>query len=530
MSVFLWIGKWLRRSLTRQQNREQSALSGLPQEQHGTTDEDKRLQWFKHQLTHCSDIAFHEFAAGRNIPCTLIYLKGMTDQKMIQQAVLAPILSLPPTVDEQSLAAILFDRRHLPIDDTMITRSMREALDGILSGQVLLVAGGNERMLAMALASFEKRSIEEAPTESVIRGPRDAFIENFEVNISLIRRRLRTESFKTEVVKIGTETRTPVVIAYLQGICRQELVDEARKRLLSIDIDGVLASGYLEEFIEDNPYSPFPQLQYTERPDVVTAALLEGRVAIFADGSPVAIIAPATFYMFMQAADDYYQRYTAASWIRWIRYVFLFASLLLPSLYIAITTLHAEVIPEKLLRTLAAAREIVPFPALVEAFVMEIFFEALREAAVRIPKSVGQAVSIIGALIIGTAAVDAGIVSAAMVIIVSLTGISSFIIPHYDLGLAFRLLRFPMMILAGTFGLYGIACGMILIYLHLIELRSFGVPYLSPIVPMKFGELKDVLIRAPWWAMNRRPSFAGSNRQRQSRVARKWAPPPEEGD
>ncbi|WP_246079130.1 spore germination protein [Paenibacillus piri] len=491
---------------------------------------DERLQWFKQKLLQCSDTVIHTFIAGPQIKCTLIYLKGMVDRKVIQQDVLKTIINFDSSLSAEAFSNLIFDQLHVPVDNVKVLHSIDKALAGILGGNALLLVDGDERMLEIAVTAFEKRSIEEAPNESVIRGPREAFIENLDVNLSLMRRRLQTESFKSEVMKIGTETQTKVVVAYLQGICKQELVDEIKKRLSSIEFDGVLDTGYLEEFIEDNPYSPFPQIQYTERPDVAVASLLEGRVAVIVDGSPNAILAPVTFFMFMQAAEDYYQRYVAASWIRWIRYVFLFASLLLPSLYIAITTVHPEVIPERLLRTIAASREIVPFPALVEAFIMEIFFEALREAAVRIPKSVGQAVSIIGALIIGTAAVQAGIVSAVMVIIVSLTGISSFIIPHFDLGLSFRLLRFPMMILAGTFGLFGIVCGLILFYLHLIELSSFGVPYLSPIAPMRFSDLKDILVRAPWWRMRTRPGLSGSNRQRQPVYSRKWAKPPEEGD
>ncbi|MNJ56408.1 Spore germination protein A1 [compost metagenome] len=246
------------------------------------------------------------------------------------------------------------------------------------------------------------------------------------------------------------------------------------------------------------------------------------------DGSPSAIIAPVTLAMLMQTAEDYYQRYIAATWIRWIRYLFLIVSLLLPSLYIAITTFHPEMIPYKLLMTIAAAREIVPFPAFVEAFIMELAFEALREASIRIPKSIGQAVSIIGALIIGTAAVQAGIVSAAMVIIVSLTGIASFIIPHFDLGLSIRLLRFPIMALASILGLFGITCGLIILYIHLLNLKSFGIPYLSPFTPLVKADLNDTIFRAPWWAMQNRPILSTHNEKRQKNNARGWEKQKEE--
>lgn len=488
-----------------------------------------RLSWFQLRLVHSSDVVFHEFVAGPQIKCALLYIKGMVDRHTLQK-VLKELVSLDKTMDSVSFSSLIFERSQLPLDDTSIFRSVPEALTAILSGQALLLVDRDENMLALSVTSFDKRAIEEAPNEIVIRGPREAFIEDYEDNLTLIRRKLKTANFKSETMQIGTESKTTIAIAYMQGICKQELIDEVRKRLSDIEIDGVWSTNYIEEFIEDNPYSPFPQIQYTERPDVVAASLLEGRVAVIVDGAPNVLLAPVTFFMLMQSAEDYYDRFIPATGIRWVRFTFLFVSLLLPSIYIALTTIHPEIIPDKLLKTIAASREIVPFPALVEAFIMEILFEALREASIRIPKSMGQAVSIIGALIIGTAAVEAGIVSSVMVIIVSLTGISSFIIPHFDLGLSFRLLRFPIMFLAGTFGLFGIACGLILIYLHMVELRSFGTPYLSPLAPLRFGELKDVLFRAPLWSMKSRPGN-GPNRRRVPAATRKWAQVKnEEGD
>jgi spore germination protein KA len=280
----------------------------------------------------------------------------------------------------------------------------------------------------------------------------------------------------------------------------------------------VLESGYLEEFIEDNPYSPFPQVVHTERPDRVTASLLEGRVAILTDGTPFALIVPAEFITLMQSPEDYYERYMVATAIRWLRYIGFAMSLLLPSLYIAITTFHQEMIPTRLLISLAAAREGVPFPALVEALMMEFTFEALREAGIRLPRAVGQAVSIVGALVIGQAAVQAGIVSPLMVIVVAITGIASFMNPAFNIALTMRLMRFPLMLLAATLGLFGVMVGILAILIHLAGLRSFGVPYLSSLAPLHTKDLKDVAVRAPWWAMDNRPAeTAKLNRRRQSR-------------
>lgn len=487
-----------------------------------------RIEAFKFRLSHSSDIVYHTFTLPSGLSCALIYVRGMIDLKSIEENVLRVLAGLDSRMAAEAIAARLFETHLLPIAMQTVILALAAAELSILDGNVLLLVDGERRMLSLSASSYQKRSIDEAPNEAVIRGPREAFIEHLETNLTLLRRRLKTSRFAVEFMHFGKETQTAVAIAYLSGICKPELVDEMKKRLSSVVIDGVLGSSYLEEFIEDDPYSPFPQMQYSERPDVVCAALLEGRIALIVDGTPIAILAPVTMFMLMQSAEDYYQRYIAASWIRLIRYLFLLISLLLPSFYIAVTTFHPDIIPERLLMTVAAARENVPFPALLEAFLMEISFEALREASLRIPKAIGQAVSIIGALIIGTAAVQAGIASAAMVIIVSMTGIASFIIPHYDLGLAFRLLRFPIMLLAGVFGLFGVACGMILIYFHLIELRSFGLPYMEPLTPRNAGDLKDVFVRAPWWAMRSLPSFSGAYVKGARTKKRKWTPPEQE--
>jgi spore germination protein len=532
MSIFEWLMKMIRKQTALSQ---QNAAQQQPNSCEQPSDEQSaeigcRLDWLHHHLSSSSDVVFHTFAAGPELSCALVYVKGMVDLKTIEQSLLKPIMSFDSSIAAYEFCAQIFTRKQLPIAQQSTPKSLQEATSSILDGEVLLLVDGDARMVSFGVTTFEHRAIAEAPNEAVIRGPREAFIENLETNLTMVRRRLKTSSLKVEMMHVGTETHTSVAVIYLEGTCKQQLIDEVKKRLSDIKIDSVLGSSYLEEFIEDNPLSPFPQLQHTERPDVISAALLEGRVGILVNGTPIAIIAPVTLFMLLQSAEDYYQRYVAASWIRYIRYLFLFISLLLPSVYIAITTFHPDIIPERLLISVASYREVVPFPALVEAFLMEISFEALREATVRIPKSIGQSVSIIGALIIGNAAVDAGIASAAMVIIVSLTGVASFISPQFDLGLAFRLLRFPIMILAGTFGLFGIVCGMILIYLHLIELRSFGMPYLSPVTPMRPGDLKDTLGRAPWWAMKNRPSFSNSSRHRQRLDSRKWAQSDDEGD
>lgn len=334
----------------------------------------------------------------------------------------------------------------------------------------------------------------------------------------MIRRKIKSPTLKMEQQIIGNYTKTKVVIGYLEGICKPEIIEEIKQRIGRIQMDGVLGSSYIEENIDDFPLSPFPQAQKTERSDVVAAALLEGRAVIFIDGTPIPLIVPVSFTILLQSPEDYYQRYISGNFVRWLRMIYLVVSLLFPSFYIALTTFHPVMIPSDLLLSVAAARDLVPFPAIVEAFLMELAFEALREAGLRTPKAIGQAISILGALVIGQAAVQAGIVSAPMVIIVSITGIASFIVPYFDLGFTIRLLRFPIMILSGTFGIFGLMIGCLLIYIHLVHLRSFGMPYLAPIAPLRKNDLKDTFLRAPWWLMKRRPSFVGTKDSMRSNI------------
>lgn len=308
-----------------------------------------------------------------------------------------------------------------------------------------------------------------------------------------------------ETFIIGEFTKTDVVLAYVDGIAEPSVVEEARRRIQRIDIDAVLESAFLEEFIEDSPKSPFPQVQSTERPDVISANLLEGRFAIFTDGTPFALVAPVVFFGALNANEDYYERTFMSSFLRILRITFMLVNLLLPSVYVAMATFQQEMIPTTLLMSISAARESTPFPAVIEALFMEIVFEALREAGVRMPKQIGQAMSIVGALVIGQAAVEAGIISAPMVIVVSFTGIASFTFPRYNFGIAIRLLRFPMLILSGIFGIYGIAIGIVILVIHLVSLRSFGVPYFTPVGPMHFQDFRDVFIRKHLFTRRRSP-------------------------
>jgi spore germination protein KA len=368
--------------------------------------------------------------------------------------------------------------------------------------------------------------VEEPQSQTVIRGPKEGFTENIRTNTALIRRKIKSPDLWIINRKIGRQTQTDVSVMYLHGIADEKIVNEILQRLDRIDTDSILESGYIEEFIQDRTFTPFPTITNTERPDAVAGAVLEGKVAILVDGTPFVLIAPITIFKLFQSSEDYYQKHDIATFLRLLRMVSFVISMLLPSLYIAITTFHQQMLPTLLLISLAAQREGVPFPALVEAFAMEITFEVLREAGVRMPRAIGSAISIVGALVLGQAAVQAGLVSAAMVIIVSFTAIASFVAPSISISNSARLLRFGFMILAATLGLFGIIAGMIAVLIHLSGLRSFGIPYLVPVAPFIPSDQKDTLIRVPWWAMKRRPRLI--NTQNVTRQSKNLKPSPSE--
>lgn len=464
--------------------------------------------------TNCADVVYRSFLIGGSTKALVIYIDGLSNTEELDRSVLSSLMN--GKVSKETNARKLVEKT-ITVSKWREINTLEDCIESISNGCPVLLIDQQEAALSFGLEKWEKRAIEEPVAEGVVRGPREGFTESLNVNTSLLRRLIKSPALKMELMQIGGYTKTKVILAYIDGIVDPTLVTELKARLNRIDIDGVLESGYIEELIEDHPSSPFPQILSTERPDVACGNLLEGRVVILVDGTPFILIAPTTLIALLQSSEDYYQRSFASTAIRLLRYVFTVMSFLLPSLYVALITFHHEMVPTSLLISMASSREAVPFPALVEALIMEITFEALREAGVRLPKQVGAAVSIVGALVIGQAAVQAGLVSAPMVIVVAITGIASFMIPHYIAGIAIRLLRFPMMFLAGTLGLLGIMLGIIATVVHLCTIRSVGVPYLTPFAPMKGKELKDALVRAPWWMLNTRPRLTGeSNAYRQA--------------
>ncbi|ANE48739.1 membrane protein [Paenibacillus swuensis] len=460
---------------------------------------------------HCSDLQTYRFKTGHDDHVVIMYFDGLADKELMDTQLIRPLKGIHTPAHHLEALEELTSAPYIR------TSTYIQTIDALTSGKPVMFMDNLSEGRAFQLVQFEKRAIEEPQAESVVRGPREGFTEVLSVNLSLLRRRLRTPALKIVSVDVGVYSKVTVTIAYIEGIVKPGIVELIQKRLQSEVLDGVVESGMIEELIEDTNYSPFPQLQTTERPDVAVASMLEGRVVVLTENTPIALIAPTTMVSLMQSPEDYYQRFMTGTFIRWLRYLFFFIALLAPSSYVAILTFHQEMLPTTLLLRIAQSREEIPFPALLEALIMEVTFEALREAGIRLPKQVGSAVSIVGALVIGQAAIQAGLVSAPMVMVVAITGISSFMLPQYSASFALRILRFPIMILSGMFGLFGMMLCLLAIITHLCGLQSFGVPYMAPLGPLRLQELKDVLIRAPFNKMKKRPSYySNSNRKRRS--------------
>lgn len=473
----------------------------------GNLEED--FHRIKQLFEGAADFSFREIKINAHYTSNILYLNGLVNVERMEFHVIHPLLKANEKLPKHAEITINDIKGVLSSAQVRQGATFQEVIDQILAGGTILLMNGSKTALFISEQSWEQRSVDEPVSEAVVLGPREGFTENIRTNGSMIRRRLKTTKLKFEYMKLGSLSQTEVMITYLEDIAQHSIVEEVRSRLKRIEIDSIEDSGYIVEFIEDQPFSLFPQVLQTERPDRVVGNLLEGKVGILVANSPFALIVPVTFFEMMNSPEDYYGRFIMTSFIRFIRYLFLAVALLFPSIYIAVTTFHHELLPTNLIFSVAASREKVPFPAVIEALLMEITFEALREAGLRLPRPIGSTVSIVGALVVGQAAVEAGIVSAPLVIVVATTGIASFMFPSYALTGAIRLLRFFMIFLAATLGFYGILLGIFFISVHLVKLRSFGVPYMAPIAPFHFNNLKDIFLRAPWWKMNERPHETG---------------------
>ncbi|ACL68773.1 spore germination protein [Halothermothrix orenii] len=479
-----------------------------------TRDIKKNEKTIEDIIGFSDDVNFREFKLGKKlkIKATLIYIDSLVDKKTINESILEPLFTeefFSDNVENLTTDDIVkFVRDNtMTINEVKVTEKLEDTIEGILNGDSVLLVDGYEQVMVLNTKGWEKRSVSEPVVESVIRGPRDGFTETLAVNTGLIRRRVKHPSLRIKNYNIGRFSKTSVSICYIEGIANKHLVEEVKERINNINIDNIGSSGFVEQLIEDSHLSPFPQILSTERPDRVAANLMEGRVAVVVDNTPFVLILPMTISIFFQSPEDYHERFLVANFIRIIRGIAAFLSLTLPSIYIALISFHPEMLPTRLALAFAGGRGMVPFPSYLEAFIMEGAMELLREASIRLPNPIGPTIGIVGALIVGEAAVSASIVSPFMVIIVAVTTIASFTIPDYGSAIALRILRFPLMVVTTIFGLYGLIWGLIAITIHLASLKSFGIPYLTPLAPSRLSDLKDLVVRAPFWLMYRRPKY-----------------------
>ncbi|MGI6548716.1 MAG: spore germination protein [Syntrophomonadales bacterium] len=445
-----------------------------------------------------------------NCDALIVNIKGLVNQTELEDSVISPLLNkqeLPrgPRLKNQDDRFTRLIESGISVSGAKQSQLWTEICDAIVSGDSVLFLDKWDKALILENKGYKLRNISEPTTETETRGPKDGFIEDIMSNMGLIRRRIKDYSLRFETLVVGDRSKTEIVLAYIDNLVNDSLLNEVRSRISRIKIDSLLSSVYLEEFIEDEPYSFFPTMENTERPDRAVAAILEGRVVILMDNTPFALIVPAVFWNFLQSPGDHYERYYIGTFWRWIRLVALFLALSSTSFYVLLTSFHQEMLPTALALKIAADREGVPFPAVMEAFVMELLFEVMAEAGLRMPKAIGQTVSIVGTLVIGQAAVSAGLVGPALIIAVAVGAISSFAIPSFSMSTSIRLIRFPLLFLSAAFGIFGYLGGIIFITLHLLSVRSFGTPFLGPVTPYDQGGQVDTLLRLPRWKMLTRP-------------------------
>ncbi|WP_241154403.1 spore germination protein [Staphylospora marina] len=465
----------------------------------------------KKLLFHTSDLQKRRIRFN-NRNGILIYLDSLVDKDRLQREILKPIS----------------EKMHGPLEEVVTSSQLKEdytvesVVISLLQGYCAIFLEGSPRAMLVNTLYVAHRSPDEPMNEGVVRGAHDGFVENLEINLNLIRVRIESPQLTVKYVELGRVTKTRFAIVYMNDLADPGVVNEVEKRMKAISSDAVISPGFLSEFMEDNPWSPFPQQLYTERPDRTVAHLMEGRVAVLAEGDPTAIIVPVTLFAFYQTPDDFHTRWFVGSFVRLIRLASFLIAFNLPALYISVVGFHPEILPTELIYTVKASVERVPFPPIVEALLMELTIELIREAGIRLPSRVGQTIGIVGGLVIGDAVVQTGLVSLPMIIVVATTSISSFVVPANEMSTAIRTLRFPLMFAAALFGFVGVALGLIIILAHLAKLESFGTPYFAPVAPLKVRDLKDTFIRFPVWLMNRRPKDAHPQRSKQEDISREW--------
>ena len=468
-------------------------------------------EYIQNQLFYSSDLKWRSIRFNR-VDGLIVYLESLSDEQKIQKEIIQPLEENKAGIVEEIITSVEIAKKSV----------LSQLPQSLVQGNCVLMFEGGAEAFVVDVAAEYKRNISEPVNEGVVRGPHDGFIENLNTNLYLVRKRIENPDLVVRYYWVGKKAKTKLALLYMQDLANPDLVKEVDHRLCSIATDTMFSPGFITEFIEDKPFSLFPQILFTERPDRAAAHLMEGRVVILTETDSSALILPVTFFAFYQSPDDYHSRWIVGSLIRIIRLVSFFISFLLPALYIAIVGFHPEILPTNLIYTVKSSIDRVPFPPIVEAFLMQITLELLREAGVRLPSRVGQTIGIVGGLVIGESVVRAGLVSYPMVIVVAITAISSFVAPSHEISTASRILGFPLMLLAAVFGLIGIMFSLLFLLIHLCKLESFGTPFFAPVMPLRIKDMKDVFLRFPIWSLNQRPHDPHPKRVNQEKYSRGW--------
>ncbi len=474
-------------------------------------------------LDKSEDIIKRSFMVGSNlkIPAQAVYINQIIDTDVLNRQVLEPLMQHGGAEAEALVNNVItmLSNSSLPVGQVMKVRGLREVVHNIYDGLVVVLVDGCQEALVIDIHGGEYRAVDEPPGERTARGPREGFVENMDINISMIRRRLRDPNLVVKKTMVGRRTRTPVAILYIEDIASLDAVNDLRKRLDAIDTDGIVATGFIEQFIEKSPWSPFPQVWSSERPDRLTMKLLEGRIVLIAHGTPLAITAPTLALEFFQASEDYYERTIYSSFTRFVRFCAFFLAVSLPALYIGLLSFHPELMPLKLLVPLAQSRTQVPFPALLEALIQLFIIEMVIESGLRLPGSVGQTVGVVAGIILGQAAIAAKLASPAVIIVIAVTTIATYVMPSSGMLLASRILRIPLIMVSAVFGIFGFSMGWLLIVIHVAALQDFGAAYYSPFAPIRWSDAKDSAFRTFLWKMDKRPlSIPHQDSQRQGQT------------
>ncbi len=466
-----------------------------------STDLDFNVRYFKSQLGNSFDVKYRSYTVN-NKDFAFIMLDGMCDSLLITEQIMNPIINANfEKIENDKIVYIAADHVSASIDKS-ITNDLDKAIAELISGNLIMFCNGSQFAVLFGVQSFPKRTPLEPNTEMQERGSREGFVESFKDNITMIRRRVRSPVFKIELVEVGTTSKTRACVCYMSDRVNQKTLDKVISSLKAAKIDTVLGSGYLQSFLDTRHPSIFSGVGFTERPDVVTAKMAEGKICIIVDGTPNALIVPYLFIEHFHSLDDYLKRPYYATFIRLLKIASFLVSVFLPGLYVAVCTFHQEIIPETMIFGITGQESRTPFPIMLEAIFIHLVYEIVREAGLRMPKTVGHAISIVGALVIGESAVTAGIVSAPMIIVVGLTAVSSFVVSTLYEPVA--VLRFAFIIIGGLSGLYGIMLSFAVVLINACAINPYGVPFTSPMSPTKIGAWRDFIIRTDWRKMGKR--------------------------